>query len=58
MKLNKSEILKEKLIFKWNCFQAAKQWRQNALEENRHNIQSNLAAIDAATATVITQTSG
>ncbi|XP_039255853.1 talin-2-like isoform X8 [Styela clava] len=36
---------------------AAKQWRQNALEENRHNIQSNLAAIDAATATVITQTS-
>lgn len=38
--------------------QAAKQWKHNALEENRHNIQSNLAAIDAATATVITQTSG
>ena len=30
----------------------------NALEENRHNIESNLAAIDAATATVITKTAG
>ncbi|XP_018673450.2 talin-2 isoform X2 [Ciona intestinalis] len=37
---------------------ASKQWKLNALEENRHNIQSNLAAIDAATATVITKTSG
>jgi len=37
---------------------AARQWRLNAMEENRHNIQSNLAAIDAATATVITKTSG
>lgn len=30
----------------------------NALEENRHNIESNLAAIDAATAVVITKTAG
>ncbi|XP_076808289.1 talin-2-like isoform X3 [Clavelina lepadiformis] len=37
---------------------ASKQWKLNAIEENRHNIQSNLAAIDAATATVITKTSG
>lgn len=39
-------------------FQAAKQWRMNAIEENRHNIQANLAAIDAATAAVISKTSG
>ena len=30
----------------------------NAIEENRHNIQANLAAIDAATAAVISKTSG
>uniref|UniRef100_H2ZQQ0 FERM domain-containing protein n=1 Tax=Ciona savignyi TaxID=51511 RepID=H2ZQQ0_CIOSA len=37
---------------------ASRQWKMNAVAENRHHIQSNLAAIDAATATVITKTSG
>ena len=38
--------------------QASKQWRQNTIDVNKQNIQSQLSAMSAATAGIISQTSG
>ncbi|XP_038046321.1 talin-1-like isoform X5 [Patiria miniata] len=37
---------------------ASKQWRQNTIDVNKQNIQSQLSAMSAATAGIISQTSG
>ncbi|XP_022084653.1 talin-1-like isoform X5 [Acanthaster planci] len=37
---------------------ASKQWRQNTIDVNKQNIQSQLSALSAATAGIISQTSG
>ena len=38
--------------------QASKQWRMNAMEDNRHNIEANLSSIHGAVANMLQKTSG
>ena len=39
-------------------YQASKQWRMNAIEDNRHNIEANLSAIHGAAASMLLKSSG